>query len=148
MKCILCKICESANAAVRNSTLAWMDTQINKMALWEQEADQERILHADSLRETDPVQSFEEYFALAEQGSVWSMVPVGIDFEFGRGVPQNLQQAEAWYRRAYERGSDYGLLESGGFIVSQSASRKQRRFLGPASSEASRLPCSHWRGVI
>ncbi|MFZ0721355.1 MAG: tetratricopeptide repeat protein [Xanthobacteraceae bacterium] len=113
MKCILCKICESANAAVQNSTLAWMDTQINKMALWEQEADQERILHADGLQETDPAQSFNEYLALAEQGSVWSMVPVGIDFETGRGVPQNLQQAEAWYRRAYERGSDYGLLELG-----------------------------------
>ena len=90
-----------------------MDTQINRMALWEQEVDQERILRAESLRETDPAQSFEEYLALAEQGSVWSMVPVGIDFETGTGVSQNLEQAEAWYRRAYEHGSDYGLLDLG-----------------------------------
>jgi TPR repeat protein len=113
MKCILCKICEAANAAVHRSRLDWADTQINKMALWEDEADQERILHAHSLLKTDPAQSFKEYLALAEQGSVWSMVPVGTNFETGQGALQNLAQAEAWYRRAYERGSDYGLLRLG-----------------------------------
>jgi len=110
MKCIMCKMCETANAAVDKKLSAWLDAQTNERAIWEREADPERIAQAYDLLKTDPVQGFKEYLALAEQGSVWSMASVGAAFQKGLGTPPDLAQAEKWYRRAYDGGSDHGLL--------------------------------------
>jgi TPR repeat protein len=110
MKCILCKMCETAHAAVDARLRAWLNKHMNSVAIWERETDQERISHAHSLVMTDPIHAFKEYLALAEQGSVWGMANVGTLFQRGIGTPADLTQAEKWYRRAYEGGSDYGLI--------------------------------------
>lgn len=110
MKCIFCKMCEIAKAALDKKERAWSLAQTNKSAMLEREADPERLQQAHDLLKTDPAQGFKEYLALAEQGSVWSMVSVGVACEIGTGTPADLARAEIWYRRAHEGGSDEGLL--------------------------------------
>lgn len=117
MKCVLCKICEAANAVLDKKMSAWSETQTNEMAIWERETDPERIQYAYNIRRTDPAESFREYLALAEQGSVWSMATLGGLFKSGTGTPLDLVQAEKWYRLAYEGGSDHGLLSLGHLYV-------------------------------
>jgi TPR repeat protein len=110
MKCILCRICEARENALSKKLFAWLDTQTNSAALMELDADPEAIYQAHNLRKTDPAESFRQYLALAERGSIWSMANVGILFENGTGTERDLEQAEKWYLRAYQARSDYGLI--------------------------------------
>jgi tetratricopeptide (TPR) repeat protein len=110
MNCILCKICQARQAVLNEKFFAWLDAQTNSVAIWEREADQVSIHQAHDLLKTDPAESFRQYLALAERGSVWSMANVGQLFENGTGTARDLAQAEKWYLRAYEAGSDYGLI--------------------------------------
>jgi hypothetical protein len=110
MKCILCKICEARQAIFNEKYLAWFDAQTNNVAIMEREADPASIYQAHDLLKTNPAESFRQYLALAEQGSVWSMANVGQLFENGTGTARDLAEAERWYLCAYEAGSDYGLI--------------------------------------
>jgi hypothetical protein len=110
VKCILCRICEARQAILNKKFFAWLDAQTNSVAIMEREADRASIYQAHDLLKTDPAESFRQYLALAEQGSVWSMANVGQLFENGTGTARDLAQAERWYLRAYEAGSDYGLI--------------------------------------
>jgi TPR repeat protein len=60
------------------------------------------------------------------RGSVWSMANVGNLFEYGNGTARDLAQAEKWYLRAYEAGSDYGLIWLG-HLYQQSGRYEQAR---------------------
>jgi TPR repeat protein len=108
MKCILCKMCDATHAVLDKKLFAWLDAQTNNVAIMEREADPASIYQAHDLLKTDPAESFRQYLALAERGSVWSMANVGQLFENGTGTARDLAQAEKWYLRAYEAGSDYG----------------------------------------
>jgi TPR repeat protein len=119
MKCILCKVCEAAHAAVDKKLSAWLDGQMNSLAVWQRETDPDRIVATHELAKIDPVRGFKEYLALAEQGSVWSMSWVGWAFRTANGTPPDPAQAEKWYRRAYEAGSDYGLIWLGQLYMAQ-----------------------------
>jgi TPR repeat protein len=110
VKCIFCKICEANQAIFDKITLAWLEAQTNSVAIMEREADPALIYQAHDLLETDAAESFRQYLALAESGSVWSMAIVGHGFENGTGTARDLAQAETWYLRAYRAGSDHGLL--------------------------------------
>jgi TPR repeat protein len=110
MKCIFCKICEERLAIFNRKYLEWLEAQSNSVALMEREADPQLVYQAHDLRETDPAACFKKYLSLAESGSVWSMATVGTLFESGEGTDRDLAQAEAWYSRAYEAGSDYALI--------------------------------------
>jgi hypothetical protein len=110
MKCILCKICEARQATFNEKYRAWFYAQTNNVAIMEREADPASIYQAHDLLKTNPVESFRQYLALAESGSVWSMANVGYLFGNGTGTARDLAQAEKWFLRAYEAGSDYGLI--------------------------------------
>jgi len=110
MKCILCKTCDAFHAILNKKLFAWLYAQTNSVAIMEREADPASIYQAHDLLETDPAESFRQYLALAERGSVWSMATVGQMFENGNGTARDLAQAEKWYLCAYEAGSDYGLI--------------------------------------
>jgi TPR repeat protein len=118
MKCIICRRCEAANAAMNKNAQAWLYAQLNTQAIWERELDHERIRHAHSLAEGDPTRSFNEFLALSEQGSTWSMNCMGAAFETGAAAAPDAVQAEKWYLRAYDGGSDYGLLQLGRLYLS------------------------------
>jgi hypothetical protein len=112
MKCILCKMCEAAKTAIKKKASAWLVAQMNNGEMWDREPEgvQERIEYADGQLSTDPARYFKEYLALAESGSLWSADCLGAAFEWGVGTERDLVQAEKWYRRAYEGGSDGALI--------------------------------------
>jgi TPR repeat protein len=110
MKCIVCKFCETKLEVLDKKLVAWFDTQANNVAIMEREADPVAISRAYDLLKTDPAESFRQFLALAEGGSVWSMANVGYLFQYGPGIAPDLVQAENWYLRAYQAGSDYALI--------------------------------------
>jgi TPR repeat protein len=110
MGCILCKVCKANLDALNEKLLKWLEAQTNSVAIMEREADPAAIYQAHELSQTDPAEAFRQYLALAEQGSVWSMAMVGHRFEHGTGTAPDLAEAEKWYFRAYQGGSDYGLI--------------------------------------
>ena len=105
-----CSLFAADNEAVDREydSLIWKKT--NDAALWEQDQAQERMRSADELWAIDPTKAFQQFRDLAAQGSVWSMNIVGHAYTRGRGVQVDLAQAEKWYRRAFEAGSDRALL--------------------------------------
>ena len=139
MKCILCKMCEAVHAALNAKLLAWLNEHMNSVVIWEHETDHDRISHAHSLLKTDPIHAFKEYLALAEQGSVWSMANVGTLFQRGIGTPADLIQAEKWYRRACEGGSDDGLMWLG-YLYANSRQYAKAEEVFKTGVERGRLP--------
>jgi hypothetical protein len=73
--------------------------------LLRQEPDQERLHRAAVLLQTAPEQAVAEFRALAEGGSVLSMIYLGHAFRNGTGTKINLEKSEEWYRLASDRGS-------------------------------------------
>ena len=110
MKCIFCKICEERAAILDRKYFEWLEALSNNQALAKQDPDLQRINDAYDLLKTDSAESFRQFLALAESGSVWSMATIGRLFETAEGTDRDLVQAEAWYSRAYEAGSDYALI--------------------------------------
>ena len=108
MKCVLCTICETWHATFNKKMDAWLYAQSNNVEIMERETDPEAVHQA--YEQTDPAESFRQYLALAERGSVWCMASVGQMFQTGTGTTQDLAQAEKWLIRAYQAGSDYALI--------------------------------------
>jgi TPR repeat protein len=74
--------------------------------IWATEPDQAKVHEAHSFIKTDPARARSEFRALAERGSVASMIYLGWMFHTGAGMPSDLREAENWYRRAFDCGSD------------------------------------------
>jgi TPR repeat protein len=85
----------------------------NNDALFEADADPERLRQLSELSRANPAEAFTQFLALAEGGSVWSMLRVARAYQLGRGAPLDLARAEEWYWKASEHGSDLGLLQAG-----------------------------------
>jgi hypothetical protein len=117
MKCIFCKICEERISILNRKQIEWFAALSDNRAFVECEADAQRLSRAYDLLKIDPTKSFESFLTLAESGSVWSMAMIGKLFEDGEGTKRDLVQAEAWYTRAYQAGSDYGLIWLGLFYM-------------------------------
>jgi TPR repeat protein len=103
-------MCEAARAAFNRKMDEWFYAQSNNVEIMEREADPTAVDRAYELLQANPVESFTQYLALAERGSVWSMATVGQMLYQGTGTAQDLEQAEQWLLRAYHAGSDYGLI--------------------------------------
>jgi TPR repeat protein len=108
MTCVLCKMCEAWHVTFNKKMDAWLYAQSNNVEIMERETDPAAVYRA--YEQTDPAESFRQYLALAERGSVWCMATVGQMFQTGTGTTQDLAQAEKWLVRAYQAGSDYGLI--------------------------------------
>ena len=65
-----------------------------------------RSQHTSVLSESDPVRAFEGYRTLAEKGSSQAMLRLAWAYQKGIGVPADWGQAEYWYRRAFDAGSE------------------------------------------
>ena len=65
-----------------------------------------QVNQALDLKKTDPVRAFESLQALSQQGSVNAMLQVGYAYLKGIGTAVDLKQAETWYLRAREAGSE------------------------------------------
>jgi hypothetical protein len=91
----------------------WDFNQADDTALFERDPEQDRIKEAFLVRETDPKAGFLRLLELAEHGSVWSMNHVANSYHRGVGIARNPIEAEDWFRRAFEGGSEYAQLRYG-----------------------------------
>jgi len=94
------------------TTLEMWGGHWNTDDLFKADADQERLREFAALWESNPRDAFPEFVALAEAGSVWSMVRIGCGYRDGLGVRRDKRCAERWFDAAFDRGSDYGLIWS------------------------------------
>jgi TPR repeat protein len=101
-------MCEAAHAKLDQKMDAWLYEQSNHVEVMEKEANPDAVYEAHY--QTDRSESFKQFLVLAESGSVWSMAAVGQMFHAGTGTAEDLVQAETWLTRAYQAGSDYGLI--------------------------------------
>src|SRR5262245_1150397 len=81
--------------------------------VWDNEPDLTQLRHAYALLAVDPHEALTELHNLADRGSVMSMVYIAHAIRNGIGTRMDLPQAEAWYRRAADRGSLLALYEVG-----------------------------------
>lgn len=97
-------------AEQRRRLRAWEREQANDWDLIESDPLSVQVKAAIDLLDDNPLEAFPRLLGLAQNGSVWSTVLVGWCFGSGTGVDENWEQAEHWYRLAYEAGSEHGLL--------------------------------------
>jgi len=97
----------------------WDYSQANDQAILETDPDRDRAREAAALITSDPERAFPLVVALASKGSVWSMIQAGWCYYNGLGVEPNAAEAESWYRRAYEAGSDRALLDYARILTSR-----------------------------
>ncbi len=72
---------------------------------WLVEPDQAALSRAHRLLRSDPKKAVIEMRALAERGSIMSMLYVGQAYRRGTGTDVDSRTAEKWYRRAADAGS-------------------------------------------
>jgi TPR repeat protein len=90
---------------------AWSYGQVNDQAILKADPDRDQAREAAALVRRDPEREFPLVIALARRGSVWSMIQTAWCYFEGLGVEASCSEAESWYRRAYEAGSDRALLD-------------------------------------
>ena len=81
--------------------------------IWVGEPDGERLWDALTLRRTDPAGASSVLFVLADENSAGAMNAIGEDYYWGKVGPIDRAIGEAWFRRAFELGSQRGLLNLG-----------------------------------
>jgi TPR repeat protein len=72
--------------------------------VWDNEPDLAQLQLAHALLATDPAKALVELKALADRGSVMSMLYIAHAVRNGAGTQVDLPLAEEWYRRAASRG--------------------------------------------
>ena len=97
----------------------WDYSQTNDRAILEADPDKDRAREVAALIASDPERTFPMVITLANKGSVWSMIQAGWCYYNGLGVEPNVSEAENWYRRAYEAGSDRALLDYARMLTSR-----------------------------
>jgi hypothetical protein len=105
--------CAETHAEFHKRANSWDFEQVDDTALLERDPEQDRIKEAFLVREADPEAFFRRLLELAKQGSVWSMNHVASSYFRGFGVAPDPVEAEAWFRRAFEGGSEYAQLRYG-----------------------------------
>jgi TPR repeat protein len=106
-------------AAEQRKLLAkWEFAQANDRAIFDADPFTDELMSAIRLHAASPEEGFVQLLDFANRGSLYSTNYVAWSYAVGTGVPKDLDQAQAWYRRAYEGGSDRGLLEYGAYLVS------------------------------
>jgi len=105
-------------AEQRKLLTKWEYAQANDWAVFDADPFKDELMSAIRLHDASPDEGFARLLDFANRGSLYSTHYVAWSYAMGAGVPKDRDQAQAWYRRAYERGSDRGLLEYGAYLVS------------------------------
>jgi TPR repeat protein len=138
---------------VAAARLAWDYALCNDVAITASDPCMDRVRQACALLDVEPDPAFAALLTLADGGSVWSMLNVGWCFEVGRGAVASEHDAEAWYRRASERGCDRAALEYGRLLGLRGAMDLERaayaegvaRGWAPALYRTAKLGLQHAR---
>lgn len=100
-----------ARAEMARRDQVWDYAQANDAEIMDADPRIEDVREAARLLEGEPQEAFSTLLDLAEQGSVWAMIHVAWCRHTGCGTPADPLDAERWYKRAYEAGSDRALLD-------------------------------------
>ena len=92
---------------------SWRYAQTNDKEVYERDPELDAVKNAEQLAKNDPQAALLQLCALAERGSVWSMLLAGWAYQSGNGVEADQAQAERWYRRALEGGCQQAQLRLG-----------------------------------
>ena len=95
----------------------WEYSQINDWDLLDADPHKEDAQAAARLVDVSPEEGFARLLDIANRGSLYGMNHIAWCYWAGTGITKDIGQAEAWWRRAYEDGSDRGLLEYGALLV-------------------------------
>lgn len=96
----------------------WEYAQANDWAIFDADPFKDELMPAIRLNDASPEEGFVQLLDFANRGSLYSTNYVAWSYAVGTGVQKDWDQAQAWYRRAYEGGSDRGLLEYGAYLAS------------------------------
>ena len=121
MSSIACVLCKWLRRLIGRDDPTWLEAadqlrseilfgDWNADALFEADADPARLRDLATLWDENPREAFPHFLALAEAGSVWSMIRVGFGYSLGLGVARDPGRAERWFTAAFEGGSDHGLI--------------------------------------
>ena len=138
-----CKICARTEQTIRLASAAQFRSQANDAALLGLDPLKDRFRAAAALWKTDVDRAVGELTPLAEAGSIWSMIYLGCAYRNGRGVPADRAKAELWFRRAFEAGSDNGLIYLGDLYARANQYPKASEILGVGA--ARNLAEAQWR---
>jgi TPR repeat protein len=130
LNCVICRplawlrkrlprLCIADRAEVQEKFAAWRYAQANDRKILESDSERDAVEATMKLRRSDPEAAFPQFLALAERGSVWSMLCVGWMYMVGVGVAADATLAEHWYRLAFEGGSQRAQLDLGKFYRSR-----------------------------
>lgn len=92
-------------------------TKLSSNHRFAREPDMTRLSAAYAKRETDWPRALSEFKALADQGSIMSMLYVADSYGFGIGTPINREEHERWLRRAKDAGSASAAYKLGVFYL-------------------------------
>jgi len=83
----------------------WRDAQLNDRYLIKDDPQREEMSAAIELGKSDPKAAFPQLLALAQGGSVWSMLYVGTVYARDTIGAKDFAESERWLRLAMEHGS-------------------------------------------
>ncbi|WP_394761983.1 hypothetical protein [Phenylobacterium sp.] len=106
-------------AEQRERLTKWEYAQANDWGIFDADPFKDELMSAIRLHDASPEEGFVRLLDFANRGSLYSTHYVAWSYGVGAGVPKDKDQAQAWYRRAYEGGSDRGLLGYGAYLVSR-----------------------------
>jgi TPR repeat protein len=143
---LLCKRSAQMENVILAVSAAQFRAQANDAALFLADPLQDQVRAACDLWTTDAAQAVAAWTPLAEAGSLWSMISLGNAYRDGRGAPRDDAKAEFWFRRAFEAGSDAGIIFLGSLYAARGRYTEAREVL--AVGVARDLAEAQWRMAL
>jgi TPR repeat protein len=152
VKCIMCRPfawvrarlpqrCIADSPEAQRKFASWRYAQANDRQILESDPEREAVEATMQLERSDPVAAFPQFLALAERGSVWSMLRVAWLYWAGVGTVADSTQAERWYRQAFEGGCQRAQIDLANIYGSRGNLDECERIVQKSAAE-------HWAPAI
>lgn len=103
------------------------------------EPDMLRLQNAQKIQKSEPYKAFQEFRALAQEGSQLSIIYMGWAYFNGLGVTQDNKQAEAFWQEALQQGTEsiqnYATNALGGYYLRQKDYSQARHYFQLGASK-------------
>ena len=107
--------------------IRWEFSQASVQASLDADPLKDAVNASLKLMKESPEEGFTQLLDFATRGSLYSMNYVAFCYAVGRGVAKDPTEAEIWYRRTFERGSDWGALEYGECLAAKGELEEARQ---------------------
>jgi TPR repeat protein len=91
-------------------TYAWERAHSNSAEILESDPHSDRVYEVVEATDLDEDEAFRAWLTLAQGGSIYSMNEAAYCYEIGRGIDQDLSEAERWYAEAFAGGSQIAMI--------------------------------------